>query len=198
VLRVRSFTDIVLGDPVGGRVCGACVACCSLLEIDTPSLKKTPGRLCPHCTGQGCGVYDERPSPCRTYFCAWRRIAALGEETRPDRLGLMLHLAHPKPAPNPLMHVYISLQPLTSWAEVRPGGLKTVMAVLRTGALPVWRFDRGEEQLLHPSPAVARIVLRGGQPRTRRVASEAEQWVLSQAAYAQGPWPAPPYGPAPR
>ncbi|MES1202733.1 MAG: YkgJ family cysteine cluster protein [Pseudomonadota bacterium] len=183
MLTVRTFTDIVLGQPIPQRACGPCVACCQLTEINEPQLKKPEGVLCPHCTGSACSIYDARPTPCRTYYCVWRRIAALPEEARPDRLGVMLHLAHPRPAPNPLMHVYISAQALTSWQDVSAAGFDAVLTVLKRSMLPVWRKDGDDMRLLHPSPAIARIILKGGKPGTRRVAAEAEEWLRIQSQY---------------
>jgi hypothetical protein len=177
---LNTFTDIVLGPPAAGRECGDCNACCDLLGIDTPELQKDPGTQCPHCTSAGCAVYEERFPVCRSYFCVWRRIAALPEEARPDRLGVFMHLAYPRPAPSPLMQAYIGLMPINGWEDVTVEALEPALAVLRSGALPIWRINDENEELLHPSPAIA------GTP-------EADAWVQSQAAYAQGPAPAPPY-----
>lgn len=73
-----------------GRVCGPCRACCKLPEI--PELDKPVNVWCEHvrldrATG-GCGIYADRPKPCREFRCAW--LDGLGdEEDRPDRLGVM-------------------------------------------------------------------------------------------------------------
>jgi hypothetical protein len=150
------------------------------LGIDTPELQKDPGTRCPHCTSAGCAIYEQRFPVCRSYFCVWRRIAALPEEARPDRLGVFMHLAYPRPAPSPLMQAYIGLMPLKSWQEVAQDALKPALEVLRTGALPVWRINDEDEELLHPSPGIAGSL-------------EAEEWIRSQAIYAEGPKPAPPY-----
>ena len=179
----RSFTDIVLGPAAPWRECGECNACCDMLGIDTPALQKDPGTLCPHCTSAGCAIYAERFPVCRSYFCVWRRIAALPEDARPDRLSVFMHLAYPRPAPNPLMHAYIGLMPITSWDDVSLEALETALAVLRTGALPVWRINEENEELLHPSPAIAGT-------------AEADAWVRSHAAYAEAPKPTPPYSAA--
>src|SRR5262245_47876071 len=114
----RSLPEIVLGPPAPGRECGACTACCKLPEIDLPELNKPAGIVCPHCTGVSCGVYDARPVVCRTYFCVWRRVAALPDAARPDRLGVMFHLLRPKTAQNLLARVYIKAQAVNSWDEV--------------------------------------------------------------------------------
>lgn len=68
------------------RSCGACTACCFALGVKP--LKKPPFQRCEHQCAAGCGIYAERPGPCRAYRCAW--IEDLGERRdRPDRLGVI-------------------------------------------------------------------------------------------------------------
>jgi len=56
-----------------GRQCGNCTLCCRLLGVDAPPvMSKPPNTNCQHCTpGRGCGIYDHRPTQCRTYHCLW-------------------------------------------------------------------------------------------------------------------------------
>jgi len=76
---------------VAGRECGSCTACCKTLKIDAPELKKFAGVLCTHCTaGARCTIYETRPQVCRDFFCAWRAMAYLGDEWRPDRCGVLI------------------------------------------------------------------------------------------------------------
>jgi len=74
---------------VPGRSCGECTLCCTNLAIDTKEYRKVPGVPCAHLCAQGCGIYDTRYPVCRTYFCGWRCMDALGEEWRPDRSGIL-------------------------------------------------------------------------------------------------------------
>jgi len=79
---------------VDGRECGECTACCKHLTIDSEELKKLPGILCEHCTeGKGCGIYEQRPSVCRNWYCAWRMLDNFDDGWRPDRSGVMVELA---------------------------------------------------------------------------------------------------------
>ena len=39
--------------------------------------------------GAGCGVFADRPSLCRHWYCGWR-IMAVGDALRPDRSGVLL------------------------------------------------------------------------------------------------------------
>jgi hypothetical protein len=79
----------MLLEPVPGRECGPCNVCCRVPTIIEPALKKPPGVLCPHWAfGTGCTVYGQRSGPCRSHFCAWRRIEQLDDCWRPDRINI--------------------------------------------------------------------------------------------------------------
>lgn len=74
------------------RSCGACHACCVVLPIRAAGWEKAEAERCRHLTEGGkCGVYDERPTPCRAFECLWLAGRLPFETTwRPDRLGLLL------------------------------------------------------------------------------------------------------------
>lgn len=75
------------------RSCGGCSACCKVLGIETPELTKPRGQWCPNCRpGQGCAIYESRPTVCRDFKCAWLAGESLGDEFRPDRLKVMFTL----------------------------------------------------------------------------------------------------------
>jgi Fe-S-cluster containining protein len=73
----------------GGRSCGECTLCCTLLRVD--ELRKLGGTPCVHLRGPtgGCGIYATRPGICRVYRCLWLQ-GKLEEGDRPDRLGAIL------------------------------------------------------------------------------------------------------------
>jgi len=75
-----------------GRDCGGCTVCCVAPSIVTEGLVKAPGVACSNCTGSGCAIYERRPTLCRDYLCAWKRIAWIPEEMRPDRSGLLIDI----------------------------------------------------------------------------------------------------------
>jgi len=85
----------VAGD--GGRVCGDCSLCCTVLRVD--ELRKLGGVPCPELRspaaarelGGGCGIHTSRPAICRGYRCLWLQ-GGLDEEDRPGRLGAVLDL----------------------------------------------------------------------------------------------------------
>jgi len=78
---------------VPGRECGGCTVCCKELTIDSAELKKPPGLLCAHCTGQGCGIYQSRPLVCDGFYCGWRQMPLLDDGWRPDRSEILITTA---------------------------------------------------------------------------------------------------------
>lgn len=73
-----------------GRVCGECVACCTVMRIEV--LGKEAGVPCQHLTASGCGIYATRPEPCRQYQCLWLQNGPLlRDEDRPSSLGAMMN-----------------------------------------------------------------------------------------------------------
>ena len=76
---------------VSGRECGECTACCIHLHIEDESFIKPGDQACTHMVAKGgCKIYANRPSVCQDWHCAWRFMAQLGEEWRPDRSGVLL------------------------------------------------------------------------------------------------------------
>ena len=73
------------------RDCGDCTACCEGWLLSA-KMKLYPGSRCDHCTGSGCGIYNERPeTPCRSFKCSWLLSqAGLPPEARPDLSGVIL------------------------------------------------------------------------------------------------------------
>jgi uncharacterized protein len=76
-------------DTAPGKSCGSCGLCCKVLEIG--ELPKPAGIYCPHCAiGTGCGIYPERPDPCRNFLCAWLYNPSMGPELKPDVAHVMI------------------------------------------------------------------------------------------------------------
>jgi hypothetical protein len=77
---------------VPGRSCGECSLCCKLIRVD--ALAKPPGTWCTHCAaGRGsCRIYDNRPTECRDFYCAWMVSPTLGDEWRPSKCKIVLRV----------------------------------------------------------------------------------------------------------
>ena len=74
-----------------GRSCGSCSLCCKLLRID--EFHKPEGRWCSHCApGRGgCLIYEDRPSECRNFYCAWLTANDVGPEWNPIECKMVLY-----------------------------------------------------------------------------------------------------------
>ncbi len=74
---------------VSGRTCGSCSLCCKVMPVQ--ALNKPAGQWCVHAVpGSGCAVHADRPSACRSFFCAWRLDPNLGPEWKPEASRLVL------------------------------------------------------------------------------------------------------------
>lgn len=73
------------------RTCGQCSLCCKLLRIE--ELQKAEGRWCAHCApgGSRCKLYDNRPTECRDFYCAWLTATDVGEEWYPAKCKMVLY-----------------------------------------------------------------------------------------------------------
>ena len=89
---LRSFTwyemNVQQPEKPSFRECGSCTECCTLLEI--PTLQKPPRKRCPNLCKSGCGVYESRPSECRSFQCFWSECH-LRPASRPDKCGIMAY-----------------------------------------------------------------------------------------------------------
>lgn len=77
--------------PVEGRQCGDCYACCVSLGID--ELRKYAGQSCKHLDGRipdkRCKIYQKRPTACSAYECMW--LVGWGPDwLRPHDSGLLI------------------------------------------------------------------------------------------------------------
>jgi hypothetical protein len=81
------------GVPVApGRSCGKCSMCCKLLHIN--ELNKPANKWCSHCKpGQGCSIYETRPTICRTFGCGWLMSETVGPEWYPLQSHMILSIA---------------------------------------------------------------------------------------------------------
>ncbi|WP_133030822.1 YkgJ family cysteine cluster protein [Sphingomonas sp. PP-CE-1G-424] len=149
----------LLGPILPDRECGDCTACCTELTVNTPEFAKPAGIPCIHLSGEGCDIHAVRPRICRTWFCAWRRVASLPDEARPDRSGLLVSLNFVDRPQNCLEGVSIHVRMLTGSDAIGNGMAATVLDVLCDQLVPVWFSDGSKKMLMHPDNDVARFVL---------------------------------------
>lgn len=74
---------------VNDQSCGECQACCEAIGVH--ELNKPIYTLCQNQCVSGCGIYEQRPNSCRSYYCLWQAGFMDGDiNMRPDKLGIIL------------------------------------------------------------------------------------------------------------
>jgi len=171
-------TDIettLLGPVLAARDCGDCTACCTILTVDTPDFKKPAGTPCLNLTAQGCSIHAARPHICRTWFCAWRRLARMPDEARPDRSGLLVSLNFVREPRNCFEGVSLNVRTLPGSDAIGSGMAAKVLDILCDDLIPVWFSDGSRKMLMHPDNEVASLVL-SGNPAPAALEGEVLAW----------------------
>lgn len=151
----------LLGPVLADRACGDCTICCTELTVNTPEFAKPAGIPCIHLGERGCGIHAVRPRICRTWFCAWRRVASLPDAARPDRSGLLVSLNFVDRPKTCLEGVSIHVRMLAGSDAIANGMAATVLDAVCHQLVPVWFSDGAEKMLMHPAADVAAFVLSG-------------------------------------
>jgi hypothetical protein len=165
----------LLGPVLPDRDCGDCTACCTVLTVDTPDFKKPAGTPCENLTSRGCSIHDVRPHICRTWFCAWRRVAALPDEARPDRSGLLVSVNFVREPRNCFEAISLNVKALAGSDAIASGMAAAVLDVLCDQLVAVWFSDGARKMLVHPENDVAQAVISGGPPPAH-LADEVTAW----------------------
>lgn len=182
-MRIEAGTDVersLLGPLLEGRGCGECTICCTTLKVDTPDFRKPAGTPCAHVGAGGCAIHAVRPHICRTWYCGWRRVAALPEAARPDRSGLLVSVSFVREPRNCLEGVSINVRLLAGSTAIEDGTAAAVLDALCARLIPVWFSDGSSKMLMHPANDVAQHVIAGTEPPAR-LAAEVNAW---RARYA--------------
>lgn len=178
---------MLFGGLVDGRECGDCVMCCRDLSIRSPELVKPAYVLCPHCTGAGCGIYETRPSVCRSWHCLWRWLGTLPEELRPDRCGVMFDLDRVRPPTNVFEHVFISAETDDKANFQRPEVQQALQMFIRHGQFPVWLRVRDDRRLVYPAGPLVDAILNIDAPppgTDPALIGQARRWLDGYLPYA--------------
>ncbi|MEP9361286.1 YkgJ family cysteine cluster protein [Sphingomonas sp. KR3-1] len=183
---MASETDIetmLLGPVLPDRACGDCTACCTVLTVNSPDFRKPGGEPCQYLAAHGCGIHAERPAICRSWFCVWRRVAALPDDARPDRSGLLVSLNFEREPRNCLEAVSISVRAIAGRDKVDKAMAATVLDSLCTQLVPVWFSDGDDKMLMHPEHQVALHVV-SGDPAPAHLQGEVAAWRERYAVFA--------------
>jgi hypothetical protein len=169
--------DTIFDRLVPGRECGECVACCKILEIEKPELQKPADVLCKHCVGAGCGIYETRPTVCRTWFCLWRRIDQLPDYLRPDRCGVVFSLDQHDPPRIMFERLYIVARAIDRAEAFDAGPVRATLDMFaEEGSLPVWVSFKGAKRMVYPGPEFADAILRPDQTPRKDLVAKALSW----------------------
>lgn len=166
---------MLLGPVLADRECGDCTACCVVLSVDTPDFKKPAGTPCSQLTRQGCRIHDIRPHICRTWFCAWRRVAEMPEDARPDRSGLLASVNFVRDPRNCLEAVSINIRTLDSGGGFDTRMAATILDSLCDRLVAVWFSDGSKKMLMYPETDVAQLVI-SGEPAPAHLHEEVAAW----------------------
>ncbi len=183
---MHTDTDVetlLLGPVLPGRACGECTACCTVLTVDTPEFRKPAGTPCVNLSAGGCRIHDVRPRICRTWFCAWRRVAKMPDDARPDRSGLLVSVNFVQAPQNCFEAVSINVRALPGSEAIANGMAATVLDSLCDQLVPVWFSDGSRKMLLHPEDDVARLVL-SGTAAPAHLQDEVNAWRARYAVFA--------------
>ena len=165
----------LLGPVLDHRSCGECTVCCTNLKVDTPELKKQAGVPCTHLGAAGCGIYAARPPICRTWFCAWRRVESMAEDTRPERSGRLVVVNFVREPRNCFERLSITVRLLPGSTAIADGTAGKVLDSLCGRLVPVWFSDGSRQLLMHPDQEVAHHVLAGTRA-PRHLRQEVAAW----------------------
>jgi len=139
------------------RSCGDCTVCCTVMGV--VSIDKPVDETCKHVEGNRCGIYGSRPSACKEFHCGWRHsfdlLPGVGEEGRPDKLGVMFDMA--------------------SASKVFSGGAFVVREA-REGAIDAIEVDLWE---IAERDGIVFFIVKGQTPR-RVIASDANMAIASE------------------
>lgn len=187
---MHSATDLettLLGPVLTDRTCGDCTACCTVLTVDTPEFKKPAGTQCSHLGPRGCEIHAVRPHICRTWFCAWRRVADMPDDARPDRSGLLVSLNFVREPQNCFEGVSINVRVLANSDAIGNGLAAAVLDSVCNQLVPVWFSDGSNKMLMHPENDVARLVI-SGEPAPAYLQNEVTAWRERYTVFAATGW----------
>ncbi|GGB75065.1 YkgJ family cysteine cluster protein [Blastomonas aquatica] len=178
----QDLETILLGPVLADRDCGACTACCSVLTVNTPEFKKPAGTPCINLTGQGCSIHAVRPPICRTWFCAWRRVAEMPDAARPDRSGLLVSLNFVREPRNCLEAVSFNVRKIGDDA-IDDAMARTILDSLCERLVAVWFSDGSSKMLMHPESDVASLVI-SGDTAPAHLREEVAAWRTQYGVFA--------------
>jgi len=182
---MTTIHDIVLGAAKHGRACGDCVVCCQVLNIDQPDMLKPAGQMCLHCTGKGCGVYAVRPTVCREWDCAYKRVASMPPETRPDKLGVVFTIDRQTRPLSPFDRLYFVGLAVKDAKALYTKDTLNVASMLANGPLPIFLSAADQREMIYPREDLAAAILDPGGPHDPALVEEGKAWMAKYEPFAR-------------
>lgn len=142
------YQDNIANHLVAGRECGDCTVCCSKFIISEPDMQKPSNYPCKYLNAErGCGIYENRPSVCASYYCYWRAADFLDDSFRPDKSGLLITTTNYEKIPPEYPPVGLVFNPVKSPdILMHPGVLEMIADFMITKNIPIFvtiGFEKG-------------------------------------------------------
>ena len=76
--------------PDQGRACDGCTKCCEWPSAEAYGFKFGNGLPCTFLKDSGCGIYECRPTGCRSFQCYWKTQLAIPEWLKPNNSNVIM------------------------------------------------------------------------------------------------------------
>jgi hypothetical protein len=120
--------DSAAAQAAPGKACGTCMMCCKVLRIE--ELEKPSGLWCRHAViGKGCGIYEDRPPVCQSFYCQWMLDPSLGPEWKPEKAKFVMF---PDRKNNEVFNIIVDQAFPDAW--IRPPFLAAIKKWVMDGA----------------------------------------------------------------
>ncbi len=123
------------------RECGTCTACCQgWLRIQVGDTAVEPGKPCPEIQNNRCAVYQNRPTACASFNCAWLiNDLDYPDWMRPDNAKVILKYID-------LVSSVSAIGAIPTGTKVSPRVLNFLRQLSQQHQLPVLHFQRTKER----------------------------------------------------
>lgn len=118
-----------------------------------------------------------RPDVCRTWFCLWRRIEAIPEQLRPDKIGVVFSLDQHLPPRILFENIYIVGRAIADPSALDSAEAKSLVDMFASeGSLPVWLSYDGQKRLVYPPQELASAIVDPAGTPYQNLVAEAFAW----------------------
>ncbi len=139
-MTLAFFEEIIVAKN-SPRECGSCTACCQgWLRVQVGDVIVKPGSPCPQIHSNRCSVYENRPTTCADFNCAWLiNDLDYPDWMRPDNAKVILKYID-------LVSSISAIGAIPTGTKVSPRVLNFLRQLANQHGLPVLHFQRTKEQ----------------------------------------------------